>query len=92
MNKDDEEWMTKPILYYDTFVMLYGNDQAIGEKLKIAKKLKIKQSSKHDNESQDNIKEIDCMILQSQGSLEGFGNYDATMDSNMSCEPFKCGY
>ncbi|GLT26306.1 hypothetical protein SLA2020_013870 [Shorea laevis] len=70
VNKDVKEWMTKPMLHYDTFVILFGNDRATNEKLEIAKELKKKQSSQHDNESHNTIEEIDHMVSQNQKSQE----------------------
>ncbi|GLT99856.1 hypothetical protein SLE2022_172680 [Rubroshorea leprosula] len=62
--------MTKSVLHYDTFVILFGNDRAIGEKSETAKELKKKQSSQHDNEPQNTIEEIDHMVSQNQKSQE----------------------
>ncbi|GLU22085.1 hypothetical protein SLE2022_381820 [Rubroshorea leprosula] len=72
--------MTKPVVQYDTFVILFGNDQAIGEKSETAEELKKKQSSLHDNESHDTIENIDHMVSQSQVSLDGFETNDVDFD------------
>ncbi|GLT75857.1 hypothetical protein SLA2020_475510 [Shorea laevis] len=62
VNKDAKEWMTKSVLHYDTFVILFGNDQVTGEKSEIAKELKKKQSSQHDNGPHNTIEEFDLMV------------------------------
>ncbi|GKV35006.1 hypothetical protein SLEP1_g43328 [Rubroshorea leprosula] len=80
VNNNAKEWMTKPVLRYDTFVILFGNDRVTGEKSKIAKKLKKKQSSQHDNEPQNTIEEIDHMVSQNQVSLDGFETNDVDFD------------
>ncbi|GLU12897.1 hypothetical protein SLE2022_295530 [Rubroshorea leprosula] len=40
VNKDAKEWITKPVLHYNTFMILFENDGATGEKSKTAKELK----------------------------------------------------
>ncbi|GLT92209.1 hypothetical protein SLE2022_100590 [Rubroshorea leprosula] len=45
VNKDAKEWMTKPVLHYDIFVILFGNDRATSENSETTKELKKKQSS-----------------------------------------------
>ncbi|GLT68042.1 hypothetical protein SLA2020_403050 [Shorea laevis] len=80
VNKDVKEWTTKPLLHYDTFVILFGNDRATSEKSETAKELKKKQLSQHDNESHDTIEEIGHMVSQSQICLDGFGTNDANFD------------
>ncbi|GLT95453.1 hypothetical protein SLE2022_131340 [Rubroshorea leprosula] len=84
VNKDAKEWTTKPLLHYDTFLILFGNDRVIGEKSEIAKELKKKQSSQHDNESHNTIKEIDHIVSQNQVSLDGFGT------NNVDFDPLTC--
>ncbi|GLT34090.1 hypothetical protein SLA2020_086320 [Shorea laevis] len=80
VNNDAKEWMTKPVLHYDTFVILFGNDRATGEKSETAKELKKKQSSQHDNEPHNTIEEIDHMVSQNQVSLDDFGTNDVDFD------------
>ncbi|GLT99881.1 hypothetical protein SLE2022_172890 [Rubroshorea leprosula] len=75
-----KECMTKSVLHYDTFVILFGNDRATGEKSETAKELKKKQSSQHDNEPQNTIEEIYHMVSQNQVSLDGFETNDVDFD------------
>ncbi|GLT61396.1 hypothetical protein SLA2020_341070 [Shorea laevis] len=72
--------MTKPVLHYDTFVILFENDRVASEKSETAKELKKKQSSQNDNEFHNINGEIDCMVSQSQVSLDGFETNDSNFD------------
>ncbi|GLT92208.1 hypothetical protein SLE2022_100590 [Rubroshorea leprosula] len=53
VNKDAKEWMTKPVLHYDIFVILFGNDRATSPSNvpTNTKSKKIKKSQEIENEA-----------------------------------------
>ncbi|GAB2257306.1 hypothetical protein Droror1_Dr00023365 [Drosera rotundifolia] len=77
-NKNAGEWKNKPILHYDKFVELYGQDRVTGEHAETAAEIRARRTTT-DVSSEDDpfntIDNIDQMVSENEIRLENFDDF-----------------